>query len=269
MARKSRTRYTVGDVRKHLEQLETLYGSQKAAAEKLGVGVSTYREYKSGRKEPPKEKQTLANRLFGRNKKKLSDPEYRTKHEKRIQQEEKKRQARETQKARAALKPVIRSARDWIYEQFTNRSIIQKLLLLAPEYVAYLPGDPTRVQFLTAMEAMSPNQFLGKPPRRMKVWRVGILSDSYQVELMERQGLDPSALPSRDTVQTLYESRNIPVPLEGMYTVTKQPVDMLSRLTQHWSLGEVLDDVERKFFETLDATGRRRLTPIRFVGYQL
>jgi len=269
VARKSRSRYSVADTRRHLEVLETLYGSQKKAAEKLGIGVSTYREYKSGRKEPNPEKRTLINRLFGRNKRKVSQPSFVSEHTKRVQSEEKKRRAREEAKRRAASKPVIKAAREWIYQHFTNRTIIQKLLMLTPEYVAYIPSDPSRVQFMTPEEAMQPDKYLGRPPRRMKVYRIGILSDQYQVELMERQGIDPADLPNRDTVQALYEARNIPVQLEGMYVVTKQPVDMLTKLAQHIPLADVLDDVEAKFFQTLEASGRRKLTPIRFVGYQL
>ena len=158
------------EFRRKLIQLEALYGSQKKAAKKLGVSERTYRSYKSGATEPPKARQTKANRLIGANKQKLEP--LAPKIEKKIERYE-----------ASFKKPKIEAANTWLNAKFgkdqKQRFITATLNNLEP-YVAYPKNDSSSVQFY---DGTGPT---GKPKGTKFITVIGIVSLNYDVNAPEK-----------------------------------------------------------------------------------
>lgn len=235
-------KYTPEQFRKNLESFEAIAGSQKKAAEKLGVNVSTYRAWKTGQRDPSKEKTSAFNRIFGQNKRKLEETEVRSRLEKRQKTTETKRKAREPQRRKESVK--IEGTYGWVKAHFDEGFIIQAISTVAPEYVAYNKGDDDRVQFLSPFEL----DRIGKPPRIKTVKLYGLYSNNYVFEKLLSEGED--------------------VP-ESKTDFFASSFGVMDGYLDTWDLETMLNYMERKFFDTIKQEGRRRWNPVRFIGYQL
>jgi hypothetical protein len=153
------------DFKRKLLALETLYGSQKKAAQKLGVSTSTYRRYKQSGLPSSREKQ--ANRLLGnkRNKEKL---------EQKAPALEKKIKAFEEKQQRVK----VMATNAWLEQEFgrdmREKFIVHNLKNETP-YVAYVSGNKDAVQFFDYLAET------GKPKGALKVTAYGIITQSYYV----------------------------------------------------------------------------------------
>ena len=157
------------EFRRKLLALETLYGSQKAAAKKLGVSERTFRAYKSGETTPPKSRVKQANRLVGnRSNKQRLENELRPKLERRERQYE----ARQN-------KPKIEATNRWLNAEFgkdlRERYIIHNLNGETP-YVAYMPNNHHIVQFTDGLEPT------GKPKGTKFITVYGVWAQSYYID---------------------------------------------------------------------------------------
>lgn len=240
MAKNKFGKFSPDQWRKNLDLLESIYGSQKKAAEKLGVNVSTYRAYKTGKRDPKVDKIQKANRLFGQNKKKLQTEEVKRRIPKRQKNVEKKRQAREGQRKKESIK--IESTRAWVDRNFEEDFIKGTILDQMPEYVAYLKGNDDRVVFLDPSQVDEVKANRGKPPRIKSVEIVGLYTTDYLEEVPDD-----------------YTSSDI--------FIDKFP--MLAGFTEEWDIDKTLNYIESKFYEESKQVGRRKFTPQKFIGYRL
>lgn len=228
-------KYTDTEFRSNLSFLEAVLGSQKKAAEKLGVSTSTYRAYKSGSKKPGKSFVTKANRTYGQNKKKVNDPKIQAKIEKRQKAAEKKSAAAKKQFANTRIKALTVMA--WLKTQDLPGWVDANVLAKAPDFAAY-SGDDSTVQFITGEDLM--DKRIGKPIGTKSVILYGLYRNSYVSD-------------NADEVTDMY--------------IKRAPV--LIDLTKSWDFEKTIDYLTKKFFSAIEIAGKRKFNPVRLLGYQL
>lgn len=227
-----------GELGRKLSELEAILGSQKKAAEKLGINVSTYRAAKTGKANLSKEKLSRANRVYGQNKRKLEEAPIREKVERREKQTERKRAAREIQRKRENI--TYESTVSWIRKQYGGEgyeNYIIRALESVSMYVAYDRSNPESVQFTDGIETV------GKPKGKKFVTVWGLYTLSYIVEAGQAEAGNS-------------DLKDVRIPL-------------LIDLDKEWDLQTTLDYLESKFMDTAYQTGRRKFIPSKFIGYQL
>ncbi|MCU7522769.1 MAG: helix-turn-helix transcriptional regulator, partial [Ignavibacteria bacterium] len=125
--------------------------------------------------------------------------------------------------------PRLQSVQSWVNKEFTEDYIKRNILAEAPPFIAPIDG---RGQFT---DGASP---LGIPKGTKFVILYGLYTSDYNQG--EGEGKQD------------YLSSRFPI------TLRKQ-----------MNVGEALDYLEGKFFQTSQQSGKRRLNPTRFIGYEL
>lgn len=237
MARKKGTS-SGADLQKKLTALEAILGSQKKAAERLGVSTSTYRQYKTGKAAPDKDKSKRINRVFGQNKRKLSDPKIEKRIERREKAAERKRAAAEITNRKRSI--VVEATSSWLRREYGDddyETYMVRALDSVSMYVAYDRHNPETVQFT---DGIGP---LGKPKRTMRVKVWALYSLTYQVEAgqadVETSDLKESMMP------------------------------IMVGLDQEWDLQTTINYLESHLMDTAYQVGRRRYIPIKLIGFEL
>ncbi len=235
----AKSKITPEQFRRNLQTYEGMVG-QKKAADKLGVSVSTFRAWKNGANVPKSQAQKF-NRVYGQNKKKLSDPSVQAKVERSIRTRENKSKV---QLDRTKIKQ--QATNKWVYETFNATFIIVKILQEAPEFVAYIRGDQSKVQFFTPTKMQ-----MGKPAGINSVKVYGLYLNKYVYEQLMEDGLNPED--AEDGQTDMFVS---------LFPVQDGKPDT-------WDLDTMLEYMERKFMAGSKTVGRRRYEPCRFIGYEL
>lgn len=243
MAKSKYGKYSPDQWRDHLQDLEAVFGSQKAAAKKLGVDVSTYRAWKTGKRTPPKSSVQKANRLYGRHRAEFEREEIKQRAEKKRKKTETLRQAREPQRKREKIKTL--DLWEWLDrylsdEQGYLRTELDGLLREKGRvYAVYDKDNPTEAQFVSMDEYLM--EKFGKPKGQRSFKLIGIV----WVYPYEDEGLEVSPPIVRD---------------------------LLGYGGRVWSVSETLDFGRQVFSEEIERRERGKRhpnEPKRFVGYYL
>lgn len=233
-------KYSPEEYRRHLTEFESLYGSQKKAAEKLGISPSTFRKHKAGKISPDKARDTIAkvNKRYGANKKKIQTPEVQAKANKREEKQVEQQKRREFIKSTTIHKL---STREWIAEVLVGMSaLLVRQISNISSYVAYQGGNNLTVQFWEPPE--EPN---GKPAgqRRAKAW--AIYTELYLDEAATESGRDPRRM------------------------LIGSPVPLLNDIDSEWSIDRVNDYIEDHFQNRVEMKNRTKFKLSRYLGFQL
>lgn len=228
-------KYTDVEFRSHLSFLEAVLGSQKKAAEKLGVSASTYRAYKNGSKNPAKSFVTKANRIYGQNKKKQNDPKVQSTIQKRQKAAEKRSAATKKRLYNTRIQSLTVMA--WLKSQDLPGWVEANVLAKAPDFAVYV-GDDSAVQFISGEDLMEKR--IGKPAGTKSVILYGLYRNSYVSE-------------TADEVTDMYIKR----------------APLLIDLTKEWDFEKTISYLTERFFSVVEQTGKRKFNPVRLLGYQL
>lgn len=217
------------ELSRRLDALTAVYGSQKKAAEKLGISVSTFKRYKRGTSQPSREKQTEINRKFGRNKGRLDDPEIQKKFEK---------ARRRTEHSRLQIMPTL----TWAQINFSSIGMhyITEFVTRVSMFVRFHPENPLFVEFID-----DPNDPEGKPAERKSISVVLLFHTVYEIDRKESN------------------FRNADIRL------TKLAVPPNARGRAAWSFDDTMNYVLSNISQPslrVD-TGKRRLVPTDALGF--
>lgn len=202
-------------------ELESVFG-QKKAAEKLGVSVSTLRNYKTGKTSPKKDKEKKLNRIYEQNKKKIT--------EEKVERYKKNVETKKTNRRKQMVRnPRLQSVQAWVNKEFDEDYIKVNIVKDAPPFIAPLDG---RGQFT---DGASP---FGIPKGIKYVRMYGLYTTDYNKD-------------GDDSKKDYIQSR------------------LAITLRKEMNLEQALDYVEGKFYATVQQQGKRRLNPVRFIGYEL
>jgi transcriptional regulator with XRE-family HTH domain len=136
---------------------------------------------------------------------------------------------KENRKKQLRKNPKLQSVQSWVKKEFDEEYIRKNILSEAPPFIAPIDG---RGQLT---DGTAP---LGIPKGTKYVYVYGLYTSDYNA------GGDES---KQDYVQS-----RIPITLR-----------------REMDVGEALDYLEDKFFKTSQQSGKRKLNPTRFIGYQL
>jgi transposase len=220
------------EFRRRLSELQTLYGSQQAAANKLGVSVSTFKNYKSG-KTTPRDKgiATKVNRLRGANSKKINSEEFETRHQLRTEKEDRAKEKRDISRS---TKVKLEATATWVQDQLDGLipAIKSKIRSLS-EYVAYEGNDSFNVQFWDGFSGFGKPASLAQS--KVKAW--GLYSSSY--------------------------NPNAPLELIG------STFPITSGVGKVWNIRQTNEYLSDKLADAQTTTSRRKFNLIAYIGYQL
>lgn len=224
-----------------ITELESVFG-QKETARRLGISPSTLRNYKTGkRKTPlPKNQTEKINRVYGQNKKHVTADKVQ-KYQSKVQ---KKRNVR---KEFLLNNPKTISTKEWVRSEYDEHYIISNVIEQAPPFVATI--GKSAVQFMDAAEIF--NGQYGLPAGTKSVTVYGLYATQF------KSGGVWVNLDNRDDDEID----------EDKLDFVASPT--LIMLRQEMNLSDALDYLESNFYKTGETTGRRRLSPSKFIGYQL
>ncbi|MNI41498.1 hypothetical protein D3C73_957530 [compost metagenome] len=154
-------KYSPGEYRDNLANLEAYFGSRAKAAKHLGISTKTFTNHLTGKTIPKKEVSRRTNRVVGQLKEKLKSEKTQTTRRKK-EEKAAKRLERENQKVNYL------STREWVRTYRPELSAqINEVMKIAP-YVAYQGSNTHMVQFT---DMFAP---LGRPAgvNRVKVWAI-------------------------------------------------------------------------------------------------
>lgn len=149
-------------------ELESVFG-QKETAKRLGVSPKTLQNYKTGKTVPKKEKAQKLNRVYGKNKEKVSEE----KLEKYTKKIEKKREVR---KQYLKSKPRLISSVKWSKSQFKDAEFIQFAVTEQSEYVAITEGRTG--QFVSPSDILDSRYGLPKGTKFVTI--IGVYTNQYE-----------------------------------------------------------------------------------------
>lgn len=220
------------DFQRRLSELQAIYGSQKAAAKKLGVSPKTFSNYRTGKTAPrSKEVYAKANRLRGN-----------AKNAEKLTTESAKKKLEKIKKVDTVKsnKPNFMSLKQWIQEQLIGVSnLIKNEIERISQYAAFNGSDNLTIQFWNAGDPT------GKPAgrRTLKSWAI------Y------------GAVGSKGGELEIYDS--LPRYLIGAN------VSAMDRINSEWSIQETNDYIEDNLGNPSRMKGRQRYTLTRYLGYQI
>jgi transcriptional regulator with XRE-family HTH domain len=166
------------DFQQKITALEALFG-QKEAAKRLGVSTSTLRNYKTGKSSPPRDKEKKLNRVYGQNKKKISEEKLET-YQKKVQKK------KETRRKQLLKNPKLISTQKFVEENFEEDYIQRNILADTPPFVAPIGS---RGQFT---DGFSP---FGIPKGTRMVTIMGIYTNEYDPDDLEKGDYVSSRFP--------------------------------------------------------------------------
>lgn len=238
MARKKKNKSTKDlPLRTKLTTLEAAIG-QKAAAEKLGISTSTFRNWKTGKNKKPLEEDKIKriNRVYGHNKKKATFSNL--KQTVKVERARRAGKEKQIQNRIENNDPFLVSAKNFIKKLTKDKDVIERFMSIGYEYVATF--DYKRGQIVSAFD-ISYNLY-GKPSGTKKVYATGLYSNHYLFE---------------------EESESY----KGYLSGGRMPT--LDGLKENWGLSKTLDYLENKFLSTSQQVGKRRDNAVQFIAYYL
>lgn len=223
-------------------ELESIFGGQKRAAEKLGVSTRTLANYKSGKAPRNKDIETKINRIYGANKKKFNEAEF----EKRQQEREKKQGAREKQIEKKRRQGKLVPVGEWVKREYKGHEfVIESVLSESPTlYVAVTDGG--YAEFVHPDQLATQEFGISKQKRRVKAYGLFVVQFFSNGEWVNIGAEEAT------TDRTEFKVINLPI-----------------TLVKDRDLQESFDYVEHQFMlQGKEPKGRVRLKPYKLIGFE-